>query len=460
MEGAFAQNHDDSQTFMKGHPNVQLEPFPGFTQITRKDCLWRNFHAMQLKFGRQHFDFLEECLMMPQQRSQLVQALAENPKQWWIVKPPGRNNGSGIYLINFESDIPEPDTEEEVMVQRYLPRPYLINGCKFDLRIYVLITSVDPLRVYIYDEGLVRFCVNKYSMDPAEISDKQMHVCNYDVNKQSEKFTDNEDPLQPQGHKWTLSGLRQWMKRDEAERTEAISIDQMWAGIEDLVVKSILCGLTSLKEEMNTGQKKEVKSTYNMYKLLGYDILLDSHRKPHLIEVNARPACLNNPLDAFVNRPMINEMFKIVGYHIPLDTLSNLDRKNAACSKLNIPNVSSQYQIGYSPELYSMALDGQSLRKQKNFKRKDFNRAAYLEQILEDLTSSDVRVLVKGAEEASQARHFSRVFPKKGSHKYFQYFDSLSYYDKLLDAFEEKFFEKPDKGNDLINSYCQKNVHQ
>ena len=91
--------------------------------------------------------------------------------------------------------------------------------------------------------------------------------------------------------------------------------------VEDLVVKSVLCGLTSLKEEMNTGQKKEVvfhltpaaasciwcqvKSTYNMYKLLGYDILLDSHRKPHLIEVNARPACLNSPLDAFVNRPMV-----------------------------------------------------------------------------------------------------------------------------------------------------------
>ena len=76
----------------------------------------------------------------------------------------------------------------------------------------------------------------------------------------------------------------------------------------------------------------------------------------------------------------INEMFKIVGYHIPLDSLSNLERKNAACSKLNIPNVSSeatcfcfqlkgifpgQFQIGYSPELYSTALDGQSLRKQK-----------------------------------------------------------------------------------------------
>ena len=49
----------------------------------------------------------------------------------------------------------------------------------------------------------MRFCVNKYSMDPSEISDIQKHVCNYDINKQSEKFTDNEDPLQPQGHKWT-----------------------------------------------------------------------------------------------------------------------------------------------------------------------------------------------------------------------------------------------------------------
>ena len=38
-------------------------------------------------------------------------------------------------------------------------------------------------------------------------------------------------------------------------------------------------------------------------------------------------------------------MFKIVGYHIPLDTLSNLDRKNVACSKLNIPNVSSKLPV-------------------------------------------------------------------------------------------------------------------
>ena len=102
------------------------------------------------------------------------------------------------------------------MYLRYLPSPYLINGCKFDLRIYVLITSVDPLRIYVYgdsfmppfipslsDEGLARFCVHKYTMDPKKIKDTKRHVCNYDVNKTSRMFTPNEDPLQPQGHKWT-----------------------------------------------------------------------------------------------------------------------------------------------------------------------------------------------------------------------------------------------------------------
>ena len=40
---------------------------------------------------------------------------------------------------------------------RYLSKPYLINDSKFDIRLYVYVTSYDPLRIYLYDDGLVRF---------------------------------------------------------------------------------------------------------------------------------------------------------------------------------------------------------------------------------------------------------------------------------------------------------------
>lgn len=40
-----------------------------------------------------------------------------------------------------------------VLVQRYISDPLLVNGRKFDLRVYCAVTSLDPLRVYVYREG-------------------------------------------------------------------------------------------------------------------------------------------------------------------------------------------------------------------------------------------------------------------------------------------------------------------
>ena len=47
--------------------------------------------------------------------------------------------------------------DDQIIVQSYLPNPFLIHGYKFDLRVYVLITSFNPLRIYLYKDGLVRY---------------------------------------------------------------------------------------------------------------------------------------------------------------------------------------------------------------------------------------------------------------------------------------------------------------
>ena len=81
-----------------------------------------------------------------------------------------------------------------MVVQEYLDRPFLINKLKFDLRLYVLLTSIRPLRLYLYEDGLVRFATKEYSSEVADIADKFIHITNFSVNKTNTDFVYNEQP--------------------------------------------------------------------------------------------------------------------------------------------------------------------------------------------------------------------------------------------------------------------------
>ena len=75
---------------------------------------------------------------------------------FYILKPVAASCGRGIKIIDSKQSI-NNHNKEGILASRYIMNPHLINGLKYDLRVYVLVTSFCPLNVYIYNDGLVRF---------------------------------------------------------------------------------------------------------------------------------------------------------------------------------------------------------------------------------------------------------------------------------------------------------------
>ena len=65
------------------------------------------------------------------------------------------------------------------VVAKYIDNPLLVNGHKWDLRLYVAVTSYDPLCIYLYEEGLVRFATVRYDSTGKNLWNPCMHLCNY-----------------------------------------------------------------------------------------------------------------------------------------------------------------------------------------------------------------------------------------------------------------------------------------
>lgn len=83
----------------------------------------------------------------------------------------------------------------------YIKNPLLINSLKFDLRIYVAVTSINPLRIYIYEEGLTRFATEPYKIDKKDL-DVFTHLTNFSINKKNTNY--NIDKNDETSFKWSL----------------------------------------------------------------------------------------------------------------------------------------------------------------------------------------------------------------------------------------------------------------
>ncbi len=208
--------------------------------------------------------------------------------------------------------------DETSVISRYVTNPLLINGHKFDLRIYVLVTCYEPMRVYVFQEGLARFASETYT-SKINKNNKFMHLTNYSINKKNENFVQNETPDQDDfGFKWSLSAF--------CKHLEQVGIDMslLWSRISDVLLKTIICG----EHHVMAAMKKNGTHRTNCFEVFGFDILVDSDLKPWLLEVNLSPSlATDSPLDLTIKSTLLSDVFNLVG-------VRRFDRKKESLNKI------------------------------------------------------------------------------------------------------------------------------
>ncbi|XP_063118745.1 tubulin polyglutamylase TTLL13 isoform X5 [Rattus norvegicus] len=150
------------------------------------------------------------------------------------------------------------------------------------MRIYVLITSCDPLRIFMYEEGLARFATMPY-VEPSHnnLEEVCMHLTNYAINKHNENFV-RDDAV---GSKRKLSTLNAWLREHSHDPRE------LWGDIEDIIIKTIISAHSVLRHNYRTCFPQYLcGGTCACFEILGFDILLDHKLKPWLLEVNHSPS--------------------------------------------------------------------------------------------------------------------------------------------------------------------------
>ena len=262
------------------------------------------------------FDIIPRFFKLPRDYDEFKKDVERNPNRLYIQKPTNSSRGRGVKMILRPKDVPR-DTKD-VLIQHYVDRPLLINRLKFDLRIYICATCMDPLRLYVYTDGLARFATEEYSEDKSDLKNRCVHLTNVSVNKKSSKFVANESTEEESsGSKWSLRALRSYFDaQDSAQgKTGSSSWSLIWKQVHDISVKSVLAA----ECRMNVENKVKVPHRYNCFEVFGIDVMLDSDLRAWLIEVNTCPSLASDcPLDSRVKGSMISDCMNMVGV-VPFD---------------------------------------------------------------------------------------------------------------------------------------------
>ena len=295
--------------------------FPTTYQLGRKDNMYRHYRYYNKIFPND-YNYTPLTFILPFDGEKFeVEYNKSKKKNLWIVKPVNMSRGRGVHILKNEEEFKIINKKSEklnitqYLVSKYISNPHTINQKKYDLRVYILITSYTPLKIYIYNNGLVRFATENY--EKGNYNNIFIHLTNYSINKKNSKYksndndNENDDENEPDDScdKWSLYEYRNYFIKNNQNQI----FNQIWIQVKDIIIKTIMSIANDATKEISSNKIN------TMFEIYGFDILIDSNFKAWLIEVNVNPSLhCSSPLDLNIKSDLIADTFNIVGiqpYH-------------------------------------------------------------------------------------------------------------------------------------------------
>lgn len=234
-----------------------------------------------------------------------------------IIKPDQGSQGSGISIVQSREHFLRALRHvpaEGAIVQTYVDRPMLLDRCKWDMRIYVLVVPIPNCSehaIFLEEEGLVRVCTEEYRPPRADNLQRSMvHLTNYSLNKFSANFVHGGDPNDAtSGSKRSLSAVLQLL---EEEHGVGFSAQACWQALGNLARHTAEAIVGQLATTSLASPQLHQDKLSRCFHIIGLDVLLDEQGTPWLLEANGRPSLLVDeihPIAGSYSRAELNQLF-------------------------------------------------------------------------------------------------------------------------------------------------------
>jgi hypothetical protein len=254
---------------------------PGWTQFASKSDLAL---ALRRTEGKPWSPRFPPSFIMPEDREALLSYAATVPGALFISKP---RRGTGGQNMAISRDSAALADHADVVVQRYVENPYLVDGRKGHVRLHGVVTSLDPFRAYMQSEGIVRFAPETYDTSDAGLADVHAHITNTALHKDHPKLVVSQKAEEENvGAVWSLTA---YLERLRADGVDVAALREE--------LKALMRGFLRMvhAEGVFGAQAKYPRHAFPT-KLFGLDVLIDADAKPWLIEAQRKPAMAGTPL--------------------------------------------------------------------------------------------------------------------------------------------------------------------